>query len=47
MPQQQDHSEDVTMNETVLRIITDYFEEEELLSKEESQRFQKIWRKER
>lgn len=38
--------EDVQMNEIILKIITDYMQEENLLSKEESQRFQKIWRKE-
>lgn len=38
--------EKVQMNEIILKIVTDYMQEENLLSKEESQRFQKIWRKE-
>lgn len=34
------------MDEKILQIIAEYMQEENMLSKEESQRFQKIWRKE-
>ena len=37
--------EAIGMNEMILQIIAEYMQEENLLSKEEGNRFQKFWRK--
>ena len=37
--------EAIGMNEMILQIIAEYMQEENLLSKEEVNRFQKFWRK--
>lgn len=38
--------EEIDMEDKILKIISEYMQEEELLNSEEARRFQKIWRRE-
>lgn len=40
-----EEQENIGMNEMILQIISEYMQEENLLSKEEVNRFEKLWRK--